>query len=61
MDRLDTLGRELMESILAGSTPQQTDAAIACLGAVKENLRRLLQDKLEPDDKSEQDHEKNYA
>lgn len=61
MDRLDTLGRELMESILAGSTPQQTDAAIACLGAVKENLRRLLQDKLEPDDKSEQDHEKSYA
>jgi MarR family transcriptional regulator for hemolysin len=60
MDQLDAIGRELMEKILAGRTPEETDAAVAYLGAVKDNLRRLL-DKSEQDDRSEQDSEKRYA
>lgn len=60
MDRLEALGRQLMESILAGRTPEETDQAIEYLGAVKENLRRLLQDRSEQD-KTEQDSEKRYA
>jgi MarR family transcriptional regulator for hemolysin len=60
MDRLDTLGRELMEKILAGRSPDETDAAVACLGAVKDNLRRLL-DKTDQADASKQDSEKRYG
>ena len=60
MDRLDALGRELMEKVLAGRTPEETDAAVAYLGAMKENLRRLL-DKADPDNASELNDEKRYA
>ncbi len=60
MDRLDTLGGDLMEKILAGRTSEETDAAVAYLGAVKDNLRRLL-DKNEPDQASDKNSEKRYA
>lgn len=58
MNRLDTLGQNLMESILDGLAPEKTDAALTYLGAMKENLRRLLQENA--DDKTEE-KEKSYA
>ncbi len=57
MDRLDALGHDLMESILTGVAPEQTDAALTYLGGLKENLRRLLQERTE----TEKRQEKQYA
>lgn len=58
MDRLDTLGHDLMNAILEGLPPEKTDAALTYLGAMRENLRRLLQDNA--DEKTEA-KEKHYA
>lgn len=55
MDRLDALGQCLMESILDGIAPDETDAALSHLGAVKDNLRRLLQSR------GDTENEKRYA
>jgi len=60
LNQLDVLARDLMDKILAGRAAEEIDAAIACLGAVKDNLRRLL-DKTEPDEMSQQNSEKRYA
>ena len=58
MDQLDALGNELMNAILEGQPPEKTDAALTYLGAMKENLRRLLQENAE--EKAEE-KEKHYA
>lgn len=58
MDRLDTLGHDLMNAILEGLEPDKTDAALTYLGAMKNNLRRLLQENA--DEKTEE-KEKHYA
>ena len=47
MDQLDALANELMNAILEGQPPEKTDAALTYLGAMKENLRRLLQENAE--------------
>lgn len=53
MDRLDALGREVTGQVLSGIGPDQVQTMLNDLGAVKENLRRLLQDKTNADDKSD--------
>lgn len=58
MDRLDALGQGLMESILEGIPDEETDAALTTLGKLKDNLRRLLSERTDPNDKR---HEKQYA
>lgn len=58
MDRLDTLGNDLMNAILEGLPPERTDAALTYLGAMKENLRRLLHENAE---EKLEEKEKNYA
>jgi MarR family transcriptional regulator for hemolysin len=55
MDRLDTLGQGLMESILDGVPDAETDAALTYLGKLKDNLRRLLSER------TESEKEKQYA
>ena len=56
VDQLDALGTELMNAILEGQPAEKTDAALAYLGAMKNNLRRLLhenaEEKLEEKEKS---------
>ncbi len=42
MDRLDTLGEELMATVLGGIAPADTELMLAHLGGVRENLRRVL-------------------
>ena len=70
MDHLDTLGHDLMTAILAGQSSEKTDAALSYLSAMKDNLRRLLQENTQenaqdnaeekPDEKTEE-NEKRYA
>jgi MarR family transcriptional regulator for hemolysin len=55
MDRLDTLGQGLMESILDGVPDAETDAALTYLGKLKDNLRRLLSER------TDSEKEKQYA
>jgi MarR family transcriptional regulator for hemolysin len=59
MQRLDALGQQLMESILAGVPSEKTDAALGYLGALKDNLRRLLAENA--DERTDTENEKRYA
>ncbi len=43
LERLSTLGEETMQGALAGVEPESVDQMVSELGAVKENLRRLIQ------------------
>lgn len=58
MDHLDALGNDLMNAILEGQQPEKTDAALIYLGAMKDNLRRLLQENAE---EKLEEKEKHYA
>jgi MarR family transcriptional regulator for hemolysin len=59
MQRLDILGQQLMESILTGLPPEKTDAALSYLGALKDNLRRLLAENA--GERTDNENEKRYA
>lgn len=59
MQRLDALGQQLMESILAGLPSEKTDAALSYLGILKDNLRRLLAENA--DERTANENEKRYA
>jgi MarR family transcriptional regulator for hemolysin len=43
MDRLDTLGKDLMATVLEGIAPERTGQMLEHLAALKGNLRRALQ------------------
>lgn len=43
LERLGTLGEEMMASALAGVEPESVEQMVARLAVVKENLRRLIQ------------------
>ncbi len=43
LERLATLGEEMMASALAGVEPESVEQMVARLAVVKENLRRLIQ------------------
>jgi MarR family transcriptional regulator, transcriptional regulator for hemolysin len=43
LERLSALGEETMQGALAGVEPESVDQMVSELGAVKENLRRLIQ------------------
>jgi MarR family transcriptional regulator for hemolysin len=47
VDRLDVLGKEVMEAVLSGVPLAQIDTMLTDLGAVRDNLRDLLQTKNE--------------
>jgi len=45
MAQLDALGRELSQKILNGISPAKIETMLADLGAIRDNLRNLLNDK----------------
>lgn len=51
MDRLDALAKSMLADVLEGIDAADIKAAVGTLNAVKENLRRLLQNKSQSDAK----------
>jgi MarR family transcriptional regulator for hemolysin len=52
VDRLDTLGRQLMAPVLDGLDPKTVEIMLGELGTMRDNLRRILQGKPDSDERS---------